>query len=71
MNNSVKEITVDSSDNIYVTDSGRNEVVIIRNCTRARKGKTTKFHVLKVKRLISSAVIQDQVDFQFFSKEVL
>ena len=35
--NDLKDISVDSLDNIYITDSSRGEAVIVRSCDRAKK----------------------------------
>ena len=54
--NSLIDISIDSSDNIYITDCARKEVVVVRNCTRAKKVKKAAYNTMKVKGLLSSAV---------------
>ena len=54
--NSLLGISIDAEDNLYVTDSSRKEVIVIRNCARAKKSIKTQFRVMKVKGLLSSAL---------------
>ena len=56
LSNSLIDLSIDSNNNVFVTDSGRREVVVICNCIRAKKVTKTIFHTMKVKGILSSAV---------------
>ena len=56
LSNSLIDLSIDSNGNVYVTDSGRREVVVICNCIRAKKVTKTIFHTMEVKGILSSAV---------------
>ena len=55
LSNSVCDISIDSEDNLCVSDSGRKEIVYVPNCLRAKKSTNTAFHIAKVKGILSAS----------------
>ena len=56
LSNSLMDISIDRNSNVYVTDSGRKELIIIRSCVRAKRSTKTTFHAIKVKKILSSTL---------------
>ena len=62
MSNSLFDLCMDDHDNLYVTDCGRAEVIIVQKCIRAKSCQTTaNFYVIDVPEILSSAVMANQL----------
>ena len=61
LSNSTCDMSMDANDNLFVSDSGRGEIIYVPKCLRAKKSKNTLFHIMKVKGILSSACSTDGV----------
>ena len=62
LSHSLFDVCMDDNDNLYVTDGGRAEVIIVQKCLRAKSCKTNaNFYIIDVPEILSSAVMANQL----------